>query len=411
MLSISFTPYRVLLSICVVYLLIIGVINAIYRDNWIQVEERNIRLNGTVTEVIDQRGLRQTIRLKSEHFPKRIQATIGGVPQLHVGDIVRVECEVSGVQSVNVEAFRYDRYLMKENVSALCYGWEAPAVIGKKHGSRAWLMRQRVEMEKSLQRYLHEPHSSLLIGLLYGAQSTMPDKWQEAFRRSGTMHIVAVSGYNVMLVSSVFMGVLTWTFLRRQHAYLVVLFGIGVFTVLAGGDAAVVRAAIMGSLVLSAQHIGRPSSALILLLIAATVMTMFRPRLLLDDAGFHLSFAAAAGLIWLAPLYLPYLSFLPAAIRRTTAETAAAITTTAPIMIFNFHQWSLAALFSNVIVVPLVPIAMGAGGVAIIGGLIANAVSQDWIGIALTMPAYFVLESILVIVNLFAHLPFFAWLS
>lgn len=266
-------------------------------------------------------------------------------------------------------------------------------------------------MERSLQRYLHEPHSSLLVGLLYGAQSTMPDKWQEAFRRSGTMHIVAVSGYNVMLVSSVLMSVLTFTLFKRQHAYLVVLVGIALFTVLAGGDAAVVRAAIMGALVLSAQQIGRPSSALTLLLVAATVMTMFRPRLLLDDAGFHLSFLAAAGLIWLAPVYLSHLTFLPGFFRRTTAETAAAITTTMPIMIWNFHQWSWAALLSNIIVVPLVPIAMAAGAIAIVGSLISDVLNVDLLGILLSLPAYLVLDLILSVVDLFAHLPFLVWSS
>ncbi len=398
-----------LLGLCVAWLGVALIVMSITRDHWYHTVTSDVLLTGIVVEEVDARGVRQTVRIRSDAFPRRVQVTMTGTPRVREGDMVEIGCELTNVEDVSWKQFRYDRYLMKENVSVLCDSWRSPHVLGRARGVRVWLSDLRLAIEKNLTRYLHEPHASLLTGILYGSVSMLPDGWRDAFRRSGMSHIVAVSGYNVMLVASAAMRVLTYWFLKRQYAYVVVMICVAVFAALAGGGAAVVRAAIMGGLVLSAQQIGRPSSSLMLLLLAATGMTIARPRILLDDAGFHLSFAAAAGLMWLSPQLSAHLPFLPTVIRKTAADSLSAIAATAPILLWQFHQWSSAALIANILIVPLIPLAMVLGVVAILGSWVAAVMHADIAGFVMTFPSYIVLDLILSLVQLFASLPFFDW--
>ena len=137
-------------------------------------------------------------------------------------------------------------------------------------------------------------------------------------------------------------------------------------------------------------------------------MTMIEPRLLLDDAGFHLSFAAAAGLIWLAPYIRARLKGFPRRVQGILSETTAATIMTAPILWLQFGQMSLVAPWSNLFVLPLIPYAVGSGLFAKIGSVIAQTLSLDWLGVALAMPAYVILDLMLMLIHLFAALP---WIS
>lgn len=402
--SFHLTPHRWLLLLCGAWLIGVAIVTALVRDRWAVVEPGDVTLEGEVFEIVDQRGIQQTVRLKTAPGRETIQVSMNGHPVVHIGDRITIACELAGVQGLEIEGFRYDRYLMKERVLALCRTYASPTVVSRSTSLRTKLFASRDRVERALQRSLHEPHASLLIGLLYGARSTLPDDIQEEFRRSGTMHIVAVSGYNVMLVSSALLMTLS-VVMRRQRSLVIVLLCIGGFVVLAGGDAAVVRAAVMGSLVLVARHIGRPSFSPALLLLAATVMTMIEPRLLLDDAGFHLSFAAAAGLIWLAPHIRRRLKGFPKQMQGILSETTAATAMTAPILWLQFGQLSLVAPWSNLFVLPLIPYAVGSGLFAMVGGVVTQTFHADWIGTIAALPAYVILDLMLTLIHLFATLP------
>lgn len=392
----------------IIWLLSVGVVTFVGRDSWYEVEEGEVELEGAVLEVVDQTGMRQTFRMSSAGYPKRVQVASGGFPRVLVGDVVALKCKVRGVQSVSVESFRYDRYLMKEGISALCYGYSSPRVVGRQETVRSRLLHVRGGFESVLERHLVEPNASLLEGLLYGARSTLPKDIMEQFRRSGTMHIVAVSGYNVMVVATIVMHMLTMFWLRRGQAFYFVLLGILLFVLVTGGDPSVVRAAIMGGLVLVARNIGRPRAAITLFLIAATLMTMANPRVLLFDAGFHLSFAAAMGLVWLSPYVKKVLPFVTErlGIRSVLTETLAAVIATMPIMILHFKQFSLVAPIANLFIVPLVPIAMGLGFLGTLIAIFFEFIGIPFMGTVALVPAYVLLEVILRLIEVFSALPF-----
>ncbi|NQV12377.1 ComEC/Rec2 family competence protein [Candidatus Uhrbacteria bacterium] len=401
--------YRFLQLALTCWLIIVATHSFAYRDQWPQVlAVDGLELSGVVSEVVSHKGKSQTFRVATDKYPGRVQVVAGGYPRLRVGDVVSVRCDLEPIADIYVEDFRYDRYLAKEKVYAICRGYGTPKILGFESGVRSTLFSFRDSFERVMQRNLVEPHASFLAGLLYGARSSLPDDVQEQFRKTGTMHIVAVSGYNVTLVADILMLILTATFLKRQHAFWFVLIGIITFVIFVGGDPAVVRAGIMGGLVLIAKRVGRLQGTVTIFLIAAAVMTLFNPRVLLDDAGFQLSFAAAIGLVTLGPWIALKLTFIPVFLnaRSILSETLAAILATMPISILQFHQFSLIAPIANLLVVPLVSITMMVGFISMLGVIIVSSFGGAWLGPFIMLPSYALLETMLTIIGWLSPLPF-----
>jgi competence protein ComEC len=205
---------------------------------------------------------------------------------------------------------------------------------------------------------------------------------QDAFRDTGTTHIIAISGFNITIIAGLFMSVFSRSLGTRKGA-LVSGIGIAVYTLLVGADAAVVRAAIMGCLGLFARQVGRRQHALNSLAFTAGLMALINPRVLWD-VGFQLSFAATLGLVLYAdPLSGFFVEFaeriLPESIVRRLVGpvgeyflfTLAAQITTLPVMAYHFRRISLTSLIANPVILPAQPPIMILGGVALLLGTLS----------------------------------------
>jgi competence protein ComEC len=231
----------------------------------------------------------------------------------------------------------------------------------------------------TLQKTLPEPMASLAAGILLGIKGQMPQDFYQALVNTGTLHIVAASGYNVSIVAEVLMK-MTGGLVSRAVGIWVGVIGIGLYVVIAGGSASVVRAGIMGSLTLVAYYFGRPSEARRLLWVTAFLMLTYNP-LYIVDVGFQLSFVATAGLLDLEPwivglhsrsvgalhsgsVWEPVGKFLSDYLYPTLAATVA----TLPIIWWHFGRVSLISPFVNILVLPFVPLMMGMTVATLFGG-------------------------------------------
>ena len=210
-----------------------------------------------------------------------------------------------------------------------------------------------------LERVLAEPAVGLGEGLLLGVKQALGEELEEAFRETGIIHIVVLSGYNVMLVVAFVMFVLGY-FLSVRLRVVVVILAIIAFAFLVGLSATVVRASIMASVLLIAQATGRLYLVLRILLLAGFIMLIFNPLLLMYDVGFQLSFLATLGLILFAPVLEQYFSRVPsfAGMRLFLTATIATQIAVLPLLLYQIGQLSLVAILVNLLVLPMVPIAM-----------------------------------------------------
>lgn len=226
-----------------------------------------------------------------------------------------------------------------------------------------------------------DPEASLLAGILLGAEGSIPPDVQEAFNRTGTSHIIAISGFNITIVSGLFLTTFA-RWLGRRRGVVAAALAITLYTVLVGASPSVVRAAIMGGLALSARQLGRQTHGLASLAASASLMTAIDPYVLWD-VGFQLSFAATLGLIlYASPLEdwirLRLGAWVPArhaqgigrAITQFGLYTLAAQATTLPLTIYYFQRLSLSSLLANPLILPAQPALMVLGGLAMILGSI-----------------------------------------
>jgi competence protein ComEC len=251
----------------------------------------------------------------------------------------------------------------------------------------ALLFAFRERAYQTINHLLPQPEAGLLSGILIGMERDIPEDVQVAFQKTGTSHIVAISGFNIALVSGLLTLFLDRVFGKRW-APLGVIGGIGLYTILVGAQAAVVRAAIMGSICLFGRQIGRRSTGSNTLLFTAALMTWQNP-LILGDVGFQLSFSATLGLVLFAG---PWQDRLTHWIEKTFSEslavrlsgpisefflfTLAAQLTTLPIILIHFGQFSWSAFLANPLILPAQPWIMMLGGPVILAGMLIPPLGQ-----------------------------------
>lgn len=256
----------------------------------------------------------------------------------------------------------------------------------------------REEVHRRAEALFTTDEAALITGLVYGERDLSSER-KEDFRRAGLLHIVVVSGSNVTILVVLVMRILMTFGWRRRTTFIAVSTALVLYVGLVGFSPPVVRAAIMGWLVLLAPMVGRLPRSSRLLLLSAVLFTFWHPWALLFDASFALSFLAMWGLLAWTPLIDRALARLPAFLREATSTTVGATVMTLPYSAWAFSQVSVIGLLTNPVVLPLVPWAMGTGSLAMLFP------RTGW----LVLPAKGFLQFILGVAALSRRLPWGAW--
>ncbi|OGM56112.1 hypothetical protein A3E46_01490 [Candidatus Woesebacteria bacterium RIFCSPHIGHO2_12_FULL_46_16] len=215
---------------------------------------------------------------------------------------------------------------------------------------------------------LPEPHASLIAGITLGSKGSLGKDFWDKLKNTGVVHVVVASGTNITLVAGFLVGITTFL-LKRRLAIVFVLVGIWLYAVLSGFDAPIVRAAIMGSLVFTAQEVGRLSQSFRVLVITGLLMLIIKPAWI-RDLGFILSFVATGSLIVFQERINKKIQILPAVIREGMSTSLAAQIGVAPILFVTFGSFNILSPIINALVLWSVPLIMVISGVAGLVGLL-----------------------------------------
>lgn len=264
----------------------------------------------------------------------------------------------------------------------------------------SWINNFRRSFAAGMQSAVPEPLASFALGLLIGQRTTLPEATDQQLREVGLTHIIAVSGYNLTVIVMACRRLLARYSKFQATAACICL--ITVFLLITGTSPPIVRAGVISMLGIAAWYYGRDIKPTVLLLVGAALTVVANPFYLWGNVSWYLSFLAFYGVLVLAPLVSRRLwgDKEPKMIGSLLVESACASVAVLPYILFIFGQTSSVGLVANMLVVPLIPLAMVLGLVAGLAGMLAPAFA-GWFA----WPARLLLTYMLDIANALSRVP------
>jgi len=241
-------------------------------------------------------------------------------------------------------------------------------------------------------RILPSPKSDLLGSMIFGSRiSPPPEEMREAFRRTGTIHLLVASGLHL----SILMGSI-----MAFSPFLAVFIGL-LYVLITGAGPSVIRAFIMAGSALIARCFGRESDSISALSLAALILLLMNPANLFR-VGFQLSFAATFALLCAAPVIerrIP--DSIPSRLRVILSVSLAPYLFTMPLIFYHFSHVSVVAVLVNALIVPWIGYVIVTGFCSVILGVLLPPLAALFSGVLFAALA--VVGSI---VSFFSSLPF-----
>lgn len=258
-----------------------------------------------------------------------------------------------------------------------------------------------------INQLLPEPHAGLLSGILFGTRAALAADFVDALTKTGTLHIVALSGMNISILAGCSVSVLLPLVSRRIAGLCTCLIIIG-FVWFVGPSASVVRAAIMGCITLFAVISGRQTWSIFSFILTVTFMLVVKPSWI-ADLSFQLSALATLGIILFAraapqtpnacrpSLFSSAYSFISEDLRVTLAAQVFTI----PLILFTFGRISLVSPLTNILIGWTIAPITAIGMIGAIAGWVFLP-----LGYVFAWVCWMLLDYLILAVNMTAALPF-----
>ncbi len=309
----------------------------------------------------------------------RVLLRLKKFPEVHYGDVVRIRGTVEYPSESG-----YGGYLEKRGISGII-AFPGMIFLGENEGSEIlrFLFNMKKFSVRIFQNVLPPEESAFLSGIVLGDTSGFSKDFKTAMSQSGTSHLVALSGYNVMILISaiVAMGIKVFS---RTTAQIIAGICIAGFVLMTGAEASVVRAAIMGCILLFLGE-RKQQDPRNLLIFVALCMVLWNPKVLTFDVGFQLSFFALLGIVYIRPALQKLFHVSDEgglfSWKESFLSTAGAQLAVLPILISSFGGVSWTSLIANVCILGFIPITMGLGFSMIFTGIFSYYIATvfGWI--------------------------------
>ena len=289
-------------------------------------------------------------------------------------------------------SFDYEGYLARQRIYLSAFLWDDSAVerVGT-HGNRirSWIEQARRAIGAFFDTHLDTQTAAVLRALIIGDEGRINKDLREAFSRAGVAHVLSISGLHIGLVAAAAYGAWWWLLGRSRYllltctmpklAALLSIPPVLLYASLAGGNVATWRSVVMVLVYLLALLLDRQQEVYRSLALAALLISLIWPGAILD-ISFQLSFLSVLAILlglerfahwWAEWSERRLLNLRPRRERALrwsatyVAVSVCALLGTAPATAAHFNQITVAGLFANLLVVPLL------GSVAVIVGLIA----------------------------------------
>ncbi len=330
-------------------------------------------LTGQIVDDPDERSFSSYVIVRVDDVFIRVSTKDAG---MLYGDTVQISGILAWPKNFITDTgreFDYISYLEKDNISFVIQNANVQVIARPESFSlRRGLFKLKHNVTDIISKYLPGETGALLSGILIGTRSTLSDDFKQALVSTSTIHIVALSGYNVSIVADGIIKSLIYI-IPRFVAYGFGIVGITLFVLLTGASSTAIRAGVMAILLLVSRILGRTTDALRLLCFALLAILAYNPKLIVSDVSFQLSILATLGLILIHPILFSYTQKkLPRYIDDLLAGTLSAQIAVLPFIMYTTGLLSIIGLPVNLIVLPFIPLVMLLGLPFIIVGAMST---------------------------------------
>ncbi|SDY50903.1 competence protein ComEC [Evansella caseinilytica] len=265
----------------------------------------------------------------------------------------RDDCEFSGKLSLpgtatNPFAFDYQNYLNQQGVHWIIHSSQPMQCKGQRSTFLAVLKNIRRHGINNLQAAGNLETAAMISALVFGERSAVPEARIASYRQLGIIHLLAVSGLHVGMVSFAFFYLLCRFGFTKEKACIALLIFLPVYAVLAGGSPSVLRASLMTFAVAICTIFNWKIRAIDLLSLLFLLFLLVNPYLLFH-LGFQLSFLTSFALLVSQRLFL----------RRNRIVVLMQVTIIAqlvslPLILFHYYEMSFLSLPINMLFIPFI---------------------------------------------------------
>ena len=346
-------------------------------------------------------------------------------PEYKYGDRIKIagKLELPSFFDDSANSFDYRRYLAKDGIYAIMryskvtlsdeFDTSSNIFDTLRKNCFSAILDFKGKLRQVIYQNLSPPHSLMLGSIILGDKKRISDEMKEKLNITGTRHITCISGMHIIILSGMLMRLWLVLGLWRNQAFYLTIIPLALFIIMVGAPASAVRAGIMAGMILFAQKIERLRSADRAIVFAAVLILFFNPLLLIGDIGFQLSFLASIGIIYLDPIaqnfykeskLKKYFQISVGSLKSTwdiVFMSLSAQIFTLPILIYNFGYVSLVVIFTNILIIPILPFIFGMGFLFIFSGMFCGL-----LGWLLSLPCWLILSYIIIVIEKFSNIPF-----
>lgn len=366
----------------------------------------SVSLSGMIVDSPEVKENNQKITVEVGDKKKvKILLTTDFSEKYKYGDIINFYGKLKKPENFTTDTgkeFDYVNYLKKDSILYVM-NYPKVEISSRDNGSKikSVLFYVKDKFLEKINLSIGSPESLLMGGLILGEKSAFSDDLRQNFVNTGTIHIVALSGYNVTIVAEWIMKV--FAFLPRHLGIGIGIFAILLFIIMTGASSTAVRAGVMATLALIARATGRNYDIARAMTLALFVMVLLNPYVLVFDVSFQLSFLATFAVIFVSPRVEKYFTWMTKKfqLRDIVTVTFATYIFVLPFILYEMGNLSLVALPANILILPFIPFTM-------LLGFITSFLGFIWYGFA--VPAgflsYLFLHYELSVINFLGSMPF-----
>lgn len=346
------------------------------------------------------------------------------------GDFIRFHSKIKNIQSFhNPGSFDYERYLKRQGIHVSGFIANSAGIVLIRHNAASGIKLKLETFRSYLKRIIYanapSPQREIIEAMTIGNQKAIPPDVRDNFAKTGTSHILSISGLHIGMVAAG--GFLLILLLLKASEYLMLKFNIIkiataaafvpviVYALVAGMGTTVLRSMLMTLAFLLALLIGKQRDLYNTLFGAALIILIAAPESLFE-ISFQLSFSAVFAILYIVPKFSnTTFGFLSSAPHRLQAlirwiyifilVSTAATLGTLPIIVFYFNRVSAVTLIANLIAVPL----LGMLTLALAMFFILTALFSPWLAGFLIQASSFFTGITVEIINWLAGLSWSAF--